>query len=89
MKNQNSSPNYGFWGDDSDYAVIQAGSISKGSEGQYRAAYYGNLLIDTNDHFAQGGTASQPWYYFDPLQFLQTPKVVVRLDIAIPLVLSL
>ena len=75
MKNQNSSPNYGFWGDDSDYAVIQAGSISKESEGQYRAAYYGNLFIDTDDHFAQGGTAAQPWYYFDPsVKFSFTDK---------------
>ena len=64
-KNQNSSPKYGFWGDDTDYAVIQAGSIEKESEGQYRAAYYGNLFIDTNNHFAQGGTDAQPWYYFD------------------------
>ena len=64
MKNQNSSPNYGFWGDDAEYAVIQANSISKENEGQYRAAYYGNLFIDTNNHFAQGGTDAQPWYYF-------------------------
>ena len=64
-KNQNSSPQYGFWGDDTDYAVIQAGSIAKESEGQYRAAYYGNIFIDTNNHFAQGGTDAQPWYYFD------------------------
>ena len=63
--NQNSSPKYGFWGDDSDYAVIQAGSISTDYESQYRAAYYGNLFIDTDDHFAQGGTAAQPWYHFD------------------------
>ena len=63
-KNQNSSPKYGFWGDDTDYAVIQAGSIAKESEGQYRAAYYGNLFIDTNNHFEQGGTDAQPWYYF-------------------------
>ena len=64
MKNQNSSPNYGFWGDDAEYAVIQANSISKGTEGQYRSAYYGNLFIDTNNHFEQGGTDAQPWYYF-------------------------
>ncbi len=64
MKNQNSSPNYGFWGDDAEYAVIQANSISKETEGQYRSAYYGNLFIDTNNHFEQGGTDAQPWYYF-------------------------
>ena len=65
MNNQNSSPNYGFWGDDSEYAVIKAGSVEKGSEGKYRAAYYGNLFIDTNDHFGQGrSSADGPWYYF-------------------------
>ena len=63
--NQNDSPQYGFWGDDTEYAVIQAGSVEKGSEGKCRAAYYGNLFIDTNNHFAQGGTDAQPWYYFD------------------------
>ena len=71
MNNQNSSPNYGFWGDDSEYAVIQAGSVEKGSEGKYRAAYYGNLFIDTNDHFGQGrSSADGPWYYFaDKVKF--------------------
>ena len=62
---RNYNSGYGFYGEGDDYAVIQAGSISKGSEGQYRAAYYGNLFIDTNNHFAQGGTNAQPWYYFD------------------------
>ena len=37
----------------------------KESEGQYRAAYYGKLYIDTDNHFAQGGTESQPWYYYE------------------------
>ena len=69
------SGGYGFRGEGDDYAVIQAGSISKESEGQYRAAYYGNLFIDTDDHFAQGGTAAQPWYYFEPsVKFSFTDK---------------
>ena len=64
--NQNNSPQYGFWGDDTEYAVIQAGSIVKGSEGKCRAAYYGNLFIDTNNHFEQGrSSADGTWYYFD------------------------
>lgn len=64
--NQNNSPKYGFWGDATDYAVIQAGSIVKGSEGKCRAAYYGNLFIDTNNHFEQGrSSADGTWYYFD------------------------
>ena len=62
-RNQNSG--YGFRGEGDDYAVIQAGSIKKESEGQYRAAYYGKLYIDTDNHFAQGGTKSQPWYYYE------------------------
>ena len=62
-RNQNSG--YGFRGEGDDYAVIQAGSIKKESEGQYRAAYYGKLYIDTDNHFAQGGTESQPWYYYE------------------------
>ena len=64
--NSNNSPKYGFWGDDTDYAVIQAGSIAKGSEGKCRAAYYGNLFIDTNNHFEQGrSSADGTWYVFD------------------------
>ena len=63
-RNQNSG-GYGFRGEGDDYAVIQAGSIKKESEGQYRAAYYGKLYIDTDNHFAQGGTESQPWYYYE------------------------
>jgi len=63
--NQNSSPQYGFWGDDTEYAVIKAGSIVKGSEGKCRAAYYGNLFIDTDNHFTQGeSNADGTWYTF-------------------------
>lgn len=64
--NQNNSPKYGFWGDDTEYAVIKAGSIVKGSEGKCRAAYYGNLFIDTDNHFTQGeSSADGTWYTFD------------------------
>jgi hypothetical protein len=64
--NQNDSPQYGFWGDDTEYAVIEAGSIVKGSEGKCRAAYYGNLFIDTDSHFTQGeSSADGTWYTFD------------------------
>ena len=62
----NDDTGYGFYGDDTDYAVIQAGSIVKGSEGKFRAAYFGNLFIDTNNHFEQGrSSADGTWYYFD------------------------
>jgi hypothetical protein len=64
--NQNNAPQYGFWGDDTEYAVIKAGSIEKGSEGKCRAAYYGNLFIDTDSHFTQGeNSADGTWYTFD------------------------
>lgn len=62
----NDDTGYGFYGDDTDYAVIQAGSIEKGSEGKFRAAYFGNLFVDTNNHFTQGeNSADGTWYIFD------------------------
>ena len=62
----NDDTGYGFYGDDTDYAVIQAGSIEKASEGKFRAAYFGNLFIDTNNHFTQGeSSADGTWYNFD------------------------
>ena len=77
--NQNSSPQYGFWGDDTEYAVIKAGSIVKGSEGKCRAAYYGNLFIDTDDHFTQGeSSADGTWYTFgDNVKFSFTDNTDV------------
>ena len=65
--NQNNSPQYGFWGDDTEeYAVIKAGSVEKGSKGKCRAAYYGKLFIDTDNHFTQGeNSADGTWYIFD------------------------
>ncbi len=62
----NDDTGYGFYGDATDYAVIKAGSIEKGSEGKFRAAYFGNLFIDTKNHFEQGrSSADGTWYYFD------------------------
>lgn len=62
----NNDTGYGFYGDDTDYAVIKAGSIEKGSEGKFRAAYFGHLFIDTNSHFTQGeNSADGTWYTFD------------------------
>ena len=77
--NQNNSPKYGFWGDATDYAVIQAGSIVKGSEGKCRAAYYGNLFIDTDNHFTQGeNSADGTWYTFgDNVKFSFTDNTDV------------
>ena len=62
----NDDTGYGFYGDGTEYAVIQAGSIVKGSEGKYRAAYFGKLFVDTNNHFTQGeNSADGTWYTFD------------------------
>lgn len=63
--NRNSSPEYGFHGEGDDYAVIQAGSVKKDSEGKYRVAYYGNLYVDSKNHFEQGQASDGPWYYHD------------------------
>ena len=74
-RNYNSSPAYGFHGEGDEYAVIKAGSIEKETEGKYRAAYYGNLFIDTNNHFEQGQASDGPWYYHDSsVQFSFTDK---------------
>ena len=77
--NQNNAPQYGFWGDDTEYAVIKAGSIEKGSEGKCRAAYYGNLFIDTDSHFTQGeNSADGTWYTFgDNVKFSFTDNTDV------------
>ena len=61
----NDDTGYGFYGDDTEYAVIKAGSIEKGSKGKFRAAYFGNLFIDTDSHFTQGeNSADGTWYTF-------------------------
>ena len=60
---KSSNYGYGFHGYGSDYAVIQANKIDKDTGGQYKAWYDGKLYIATDDHFAEGGTTSQPWIY--------------------------
>lgn len=76
----NNDTGYGFYGDDgTDYAVIQADSIEKGSEGKFRAAYFGKLFIDTNSHFTQGeNSADGTWYTFgDDVKFSFTDNTDV------------
>lgn len=76
----NNDTGYGFYGDDpTDYAVIQAGSIEKGSKGKFRAAYFGNLFIDTDSHFTQGeNNADGTWYTFgDNVKFSFTDNTDV------------
>ena len=75
----NQNTGYGFYGDATDYAVIQAESVTKGSEGKFRAAYFGNLFIDTNNHFTQGeNSADGTWYTFgDNVKFSFTDNTDV------------
>ena len=75
----NQNTGYGFYGDGTEYAVIQAGSVKKGSSGKFRAAYFGNLFIDTNDHFTQGeNSADGTWYTFgDNVKFSFTDNTDV------------
>lgn len=76
----NDDTGYGFYGDDlTDYAVIKAGSIEKGSKGKFRAAYFGKLFIDTDSHFTQGeNSADGTWYTFgDNVKFSFTDNTDV------------
>ena len=57
-------------GSGSGYSIIKAGSIDYDSPDQSRMNYYGNIYVDTENHFAQGfkdqktADSSQPYYYF-------------------------
>ena len=75
----NQNTGYGFYGDDTDYAVIQAGSVKKGSNGKFCAAYFGNIFVDTNNHFTQGEDNAQgTWYTFgDNVKFSFTDNTDV------------
>ena len=60
----NDNTGYGFYGDDTEYAVIQAGSVTKGTDSpKFAAAYFGNIFVDTNNHFPQGERDAQGTYY--------------------------
>ena len=57
---------YGFYGVGDDYAVLEATKIVKGGEGQgFEITYGGNLVVSTDDHFAQGhdGDETHPFTY--------------------------
>lgn len=60
----NDNTGYGFYGDDTEYAVIRAGSVTKGTDSpKFAAAYFGNIFVDTNNHFPQGELNAQGTYY--------------------------
>lgn len=75
----NDDTGYGFYGDGTEYAVIQAGSVKKGSSGKFCAAYFGNIFVDTNNHFTQGEDNAQgTWYTFgDNVKFSFTDNTDV------------
>ena len=76
----NNDTGYGFYGDDTEYAVIQAGSVTKGTDSpKFAAAYFGNLFVDTNNHFTQGeNSADGTWYTFgDNVKFSFTDNTDV------------
>ena len=66
---RNYNSGYGFRGVGTEYAVIQAGSIAIESNEQFRMSYFGNLFVDTDNHFAQwykdAPNTNQPCYYYD------------------------
>lgn len=63
------SGGYGFYGEGDEYAVIQANAITINSVEQFRIAYFKNLFVATDNHFAQGykdaPNTNQPYYYYD------------------------
>jgi len=70
FKTKNFNKGYGIRGIGSDYAVIQAGSITKeGNEWNpnpdVSLSYYGKLFIDTPTHFAYDNDHAHPRYVWD------------------------
>ena len=65
----NFNSGYGIHGIGDQYAVIQAGSITKDADHQYSMSYFGNLFVDTQSHFPQGYVnkdgKQQPYYYYE------------------------
>ena len=73
FKTKNQNKGYGMHGPSTGNAVFKAGSVVYEYAGQNRMNYYGNLWVDTENHFAQvildkndaSETADQPYYWFD------------------------
>ena len=67
----NCNVDYGFHGIGERYAVIQAEAIARETDDQFRMSYFGNLYVDTDNHFSQwykdapGMNTRQPEYYYD------------------------
>ena len=69
LKTNNANSGYGFRGEGSEYAIVSANKITHDGNEQFRMSYFGNLYIDTNDHFEQwykdDPNTNQPAYYYD------------------------
>ena len=69
LTTNNYDSGYGFRGFGSDYAIVAANKITHNGDEQFRMSYYGNLFIDTNDHFRlwykDAPNTNQPSYWYE------------------------
>ena len=69
LHTNNANSGYGFRGTGSDYAVIEAASITHDGNEQFRMSYYGKLLVATANHFEQwykdAPNTNQPAYWYE------------------------
>ena len=66
---ENANSGYGFRGIGTEYAVIEAASITHNGNEQFRMSYYGKLLVATSNHFEQwykdAPNTNQPAYWYE------------------------
>ena len=71
FKSVSSNQGYGMRGTGTGYSVFKAGRINYESALRWRMNYFGNIFVDTDNHFVQGDDApsnpklTQPHYYYD------------------------
>ena len=59
-------PDRGFIGAGDDYAVLETGkTVMENAYQGYSAVYSGNLIVDFDEHFAQGYSGQYPYYLAD------------------------
>ena len=72
-KSYNANKNHGLHGLGTGYSIFKAGSVTYYEKNQNCMNYYGNLWVDTDDHFEQelldkdnlNEASDQPLYYFN------------------------
>ena len=72
-KAYNANKNHGIHGLGSNYSIFKAGSVTYNTKVQNCMNYYGNVYVDTENHFAQelldksnlNEASDQPTYYFN------------------------